>query len=80
MFVVQMIDSMLKFEEHLSNILTKACRKIDAFSIATPYMCLFKKIILMNSFFMSQFSYYPLVWMFYILTINNKINNLHKRC
>ena len=34
----------------------------------------------MNSFFLSQFSYCPLVWMFDICTINNKINCLHERC
>ena len=34
----------------------------------------------MNSFFMSQFSYCPLVWMCHSRTINNKINHLHERC
>ena len=34
----------------------------------------------MNSFFKSQFSYCPLVWMCHSRTINNKINHLHERC
>ena len=34
----------------------------------------------MNSFFKSQFSYCPLVWMCHSWTINNKINHLHERC
>ena len=36
--------------------------------------------MLMNSFFKSQFSYCPLVWMCHSRTINNKINHLHERC
>ena len=52
------IDSMLNFEEeHLSNILTKVSRKINALSRVMPYMSLSKKRRLMSSFFTSQFSY-----------------------
>ena len=34
----------------------------------------------MNSFFNSQFSYCPLIWMFHSRITNNKINRLHERC
>ena len=30
-------------------------------------------------FMTSQFSYFPLIWMLYSRTINNRINNIHKR-
>ena len=70
---------MLKFKEHLSNILTKGSYKINTLSRITPYMSLSKKRIPMHSFFTSQICYCPLVWMFYIHKINNKINSLHKR-
>ena len=73
------IDSMLNFEKHLSNILTKTNRKTKALSRVMPYTNLSKKQILKNSFFMSQSSYCPLVWMFHNRTINNKINILHKK-
>ena len=43
-------------------------------------MNLSKKKMLMNSFFKSQFSYCPLVWMCHSPTINNTINHLHERC
>ena len=33
----------------------------------------------MNVYFNSQFSYCPLVWMFYDRNINTKVNNLHFR-
>ena len=42
-------------------------------------MNLSKKKILMNSFFNSQFSYCPLIWMFHSRIMNNKINRLHER-
>ena len=34
----------------------------------------------MNTFFRSQFSYCPLVWMCHSRTLNNEINTLHERC
>ena len=34
----------------------------------------------MNSFFKSQFSYCPLIWMCHSRTINNKISYLQERC
>ena len=58
--------------------LKKARNKINALSRVIPLMNLSKKKILMNSFFKSQFSYCPLVWI--SRRINNKINHLHKRC
>ena len=39
-----------------------------------------KKSILMNTFFKSQFSYCPLVWMCHSRANNSKINRLHERC
>ena len=35
--------------------------------------------IIFESFFESQFKYYPLIWMFYSRNANNKINRLHGR-
>ena len=34
----------------------------------------------MKAFFMAQFSYCPLIWMFHSRKLNNKINKLHERC
>ena len=36
--------------------------------------------LLMNSFFISQFSYCLLVWMYQSRLTNNKINRLHEKC
>ena len=34
---------------------------------------------LMKAFITSQFSYFPLIWMFHSRNLNNKINRTHKR-
>ena len=72
------VDSGLKFENYLDGVIKKASNKINALSRVTPFMNLSKKM-LMDSFFKSQFSYCPLVWMCHSRTINSKINHLHKR-
>ena len=74
------VDTKLNFNEHLNDIISKASRKVNALSRVVPYMSLSKKKILMNSFFNSQSSYCPLIWMFHSRVINNKINRLHERC
>ena len=39
-----------------------------------------KRKLLMDSFFISQFDYYPLVWMCHSRLMNNKVNRLHEKC
>ena len=34
----------------------------------------------MNAFFLSQYNYSPLTWMFHNRLLNHKINRLHERC
>ena len=34
---------------------------------------------IMKSFVNSQFSYFPLIWMFHSRRLNNKINSIHER-
>ena len=73
-------DKKLTFDDHISDICKKAGRKISALARVTPYMGIAKKRILMNAFFISQFSYCPPVWMCHSRTNNSKINRLHERC
>ena len=72
-------DHNLNFDKHVSELCKKASRKINALSRITPYMNVSKKRILMNTFFESQFSYCPLIWMCHSRANNNKINRLHER-
>ena len=74
------VDGNLNFNEHLHGIIKIASRKVNALSRVVHYMNIPQRRILMNSFFTSQFSYCPLVWMFHSRTVNNKINSLHERC
>ena len=73
-------DKKLTFDDHISDICKKAGRKISALARVTRYMGIAKKRILMNAFFISQFSYCPPVWMCHSRTNNSKINRLHERC
>ena len=74
------VDRKLKSKEHLERIIKKASKKVNVLSRITPYMNIAKRKLLMNSFFISQFNYCPLIWMCHSRTINNKINSLHERC
>ena len=74
------IDSDLNFEEHISSICKRASVKINAFARISPYIDEGKRRLIMNAFFNSQFNYCPLAWVFHSRKLNNKINELHKRC
>ena len=68
------VDTKLNFNKHLNDISVKPAARV------VRYTSLSKKKILMNSFFKSQFSYCPLIFMFHSRIMNNKINRLHERC
>ena len=61
-------------------ILKKANQKFRFSTRITPYVSIPKKKLLMNSFFISQFNYCPLVWMCHSCLMSNKINRLHEKC
>ena len=75
------IDNKLNFNNnHLQKILKKANQKVHVLGRITPNMSIPKRKLLMNSFFISQFIYCPLVWMCHSLLMNNKIKRLHEKC
>ena len=74
------IDNKLNFNTHADKTRKKAGEKLNALSRVTPYMYLPKRHILSNAFFISQFSYSALVWIFHSRGKNNKINQYHGRC
>ena len=73
------IDGKLNFNNYIDEICKKAGQKWNVLSRFTPYMDLPKRRMLLNVFFLSQFSYCPLVWMFHSHG-KNKINPLRERC
>ena len=76
--LVVTIDRKLNFNEHVTNLYDRASRKIQALARIFPYIPQTQKGLLMNSYFLSQFGFCPLVWMDHSRTLNNRINGLHK--
>ena len=73
------IESELTFQHHTETVCKKASQKLNALSRLCAIIPFRKRRILMQAFFISQFSYSPLVWMFHSRNINTRINNLHFR-
>ena len=73
------IDRELNFNSHMTTVCKKAGKKINALARLCKILPLQKRRILMNAFFMSQFSFCPLLFMFCDRTVNYKINSLHYR-
>ena len=69
------IDVNINFNDNISDLCKKASRKISAIARVTPFMGLSKRKLLMNAFFISRFSYCPLIWMCH----SSNINMLHER-
>ena len=73
------IDNHLKFESHIKYLCSKGSQKIYALSRVSLHMSLNQRRKIMQSFIMSQFGYYPLIWMNHNQSFNNNINRIHKR-
>ena len=73
------VDSKLKFNEHVKSLCLKANRNISALSKVAKIVDQPKCKLLYNSFVMSNFRYSPLIWMFCGKTANKEINRVHKR-
>ena len=73
------IDSKMAFNNHVSDLCTKASQKLHALSRISRYMTLEQRKTTMRSFIPSQFGYCPLVWMLHSRKLNNRINRLHER-
>ena len=71
------IDAKLSFEKHIKQISAKARAKLKALARIANIK---KKKVLMKPFFMAQFSYCPLIWMFNSRKLNNKIIKLYEIC
>ena len=67
----------------MSLILILVCKKVSQklHALARVLKFISKKNlrVIMKTFILSQFSYFPLVWMWHSRTLNNKINKLPER-
>lgn len=73
------IDSDITFEKHMDIVCKNASKKLNALARQCRILPFYKRKMLMNAFFNSQFSYCPLIWMFHSRSINANINKLHFR-
>ena len=74
------IDAKLSFVKHIKQLYAKERAKLKALARIAPFKNIKKNNVLMKAFFMAQFSYCPLTYMFHSRKLNNKINKLHERC
>ena len=73
------LDDKLNFSLHVSNICKSAANQLSALIRLNNFLCFEGKRVLINSYFMSNFNYCPLVWMFSNTTFLKIIENLQKR-
>ena len=73
------IDSKLQFQSHVEAIFKTANQKVKAFSRIAGYLQKHKAYVPYKTFIRSTLNYCPLIWMLCGKTVNNRINQLHKR-
>ena len=73
------LDDELDFSPHISNICKSAANQLNALIKLQKFLNFEEKKILTNSYFMADFNYCPLVWMFSNAVSLKKIGNLQKR-
>ena len=73
------IDNSLKFDAHIKELCRKVNQKVHAFGRLRPFLGEQKAKLVFNSVIMSNFSYWPLIWLFCSKGANNEIDRTHKR-
>ena len=73
------IDNKLDFNKHIDNLCSKAKSSVNALQRIANFTDSDSLKHLIDTYFLSCFSYAPIVWMFCSKEKNNKINALHKR-
>ena len=74
------LDNKAKFATHLSNITKNGNKKFNALTQVQNYMTTDQKKLIFSSFIKSQFTYCPLIWMFFTKRSLRRIDNIHERC
>ena len=69
----------LSFEPHINLVCKKVSQKLHTLARVSKFILNRKLTVIMKTFIMLQFNYFPLVWMCHNKTLNNKINELHER-
>ena len=72
-------DTKLNFDLHVSELCSKANKKLHALSRIACYMSMNQRKVIMKSFINSQFGYCPLVWMLHNRKLNARVNKIHEK-
>ena len=72
------IDNRLTFKPHVGNHFKKGEQKLHALARSANYMDISKESSIVNTVILSQFSYCPLIWMFYIRRLHHRINKMNE--
>ena len=73
------LDDKLNFSLHASNICKSVANQLNALTRLNNFLRFEGKRVLINRYFMSNFNYCPLVWMFSNAKSLKKSGNLQKR-
>ena len=73
------VDHELSLIGHVSSLCKKTSQKLNSVLRVVPCITLDQRIIILNSFITSHFSYCPIVWMFHSRKLNERINHIHER-
>ncbi len=73
------IDGKFKFDKHVNIICKKAARQVNVIYQFKGVFDLKEKQIIYNTFILSNFNYYPIIWHFYGKTCTKKIDAIQER-
>ena len=73
------IDNKLNFDDHVSKLCSRASGQLNTLFRFNNYLTPETKILAINSFIVSNFQYFPLVWHFSSEKSINKIEQVKKR-
>lgn len=71
-------EEKLSFDEGVTSLHNKANKNIQVLIRIFPCVLQTHKRLFMNGYLISQYGYYPLVWINHSRTLNKRIKELHK--
>ena len=74
------IDDRLRFDQHMSNLCSKAAMQLNALGRLQKYMGKSEKVAIVNSFIHTNFKYCPVAWHFSTCKSIRKVEKTQKCC
>ena len=73
------LNNRLGFDTRVASICNRVSNKLHALARISQYMNIHKRRMTMKAFIVSEFGYYPSVWVFHCRKLNGRVNKLHER-